>query len=141
LHRPDSYKLIPEPEPSREGLRRTTRSSAQNSFSSYFPAPQCGLRYAGFPGAWTAMKVELAEIPLAVSLAASNCPHNLGCLATGKCGDRVMCSVNFSFGNNVLMLDSNEQKPCPYRVSFGQTEICTCPVRQFLYDHRHGPFG
>lgn len=97
--------------------------------------------YAGSFNDWRATKINLAEMPEAVLRATTKCPHNCGCLTSGKCGDQNMCTVNYSFGNNVLMLAPDEQQPCPYRVSFGSAEICTCPVHQFLYNSQHGLNG
>jgi hypothetical protein len=58
----------------------------------------------------------------------TKCPHAFSCLDSGKCGEREMCEVNFAGGENVLFLKWKEASSCPYRMSFGYGQICTCPT-------------
>ncbi len=73
------------------------------------------------------------EIPDSVKQKAGKCPHDFGCLATGRCGDRELCKIERAYGENVLSLASREQISCPYRLAFGRGQLCTCPVRDFLH--------
>jgi hypothetical protein len=57
----------------------------------------------------------------------TKCPHAFSCLDSGKCGERERCEVSFA-GGNVLFLKWKEAANCPYRLSFGNGQICTCPA-------------
>lgn len=56
------------------------------------------------------------------------CKHDFSCLETGKYCDRQMCKVDYADGENVLFLETKEPANCEYRVSFGCSQVCTCPV-------------
>ncbi len=72
------------------------------------------------------------EIPDSVRQQTTRCPHGLECLENGRCGDREICKVAYSYRENVLRLTSSDQFVCPYRMSFGYGQFCTCPVRDYL---------
>lgn len=74
------------------------------------------------------------EIPDSVKQRAGKCRHDFSCAAIGKCGDKELCKIEYSFGAEVLQLATHDQLDCPYRVSFGCGQLCTCPVRQYLHD-------
>jgi len=74
------------------------------------------------------------ELPENLKKSANKCPHGFRCAETGKCGDEDLCKVEYSFGANVLQLTSRDQLSCPYRLSFGNVQLCTCPVRQYLHN-------
>jgi len=67
------------------------------------------------------------EVPDAVKHETNGCPCDFACLATARCGDPEKCKVDYANGKNVLVLASNEPVSCPYRISFGYRQICTCP--------------
>jgi len=73
------------------------------------------------------------EIPDSVRRQAAQCPHDFSCLETGRCGDRDMCEVTHSYGGNVMLLASKEQVHCAYRVAYGHSQLCVCPVRDYLH--------
>lgn len=73
------------------------------------------------------------DIPESVRQKATRCTHDLGCLSSGRCGDRDMCNVAHSYGENLLRLVTDRQAVCPYRLTFGNSQICTCPVREYLF--------
>ena len=75
-----------------------------------------------------AMKV---EIPDGVRSKVTQCPHEFSCLETGRCGDRALCEIEYAYGGNVMRLASRDQVPCPYRVAFGHSQLCLCPVREY----------
>ena len=76
-------------------------------------------------------------MPDSVKEKATKCPHALGCLENGRCGERSLCNVAYASGNNLLRLTGNEQFECPYRMSFGYGQICSCPVRWYLDTKEH----
>jgi len=61
---------------------------------------------------------------------ASQCWRGFRCLLTGENG---MCPVHDCVGD-VLFVEKTGQDYCPYDVTFGYSHICTCPVRQEIYD-------
>jgi hypothetical protein len=73
------------------------------------------------------------EIPDSVRRKVTQCPHDFSCLETGCCGDRNMCEVEYAYGGNVMRLASNEQMHCPYRIAFGNSQLCLCAVREYLH--------
>ena len=73
------------------------------------------------------------EIPDSVRRKVTQCPHDFSCLETGCCGDRNMCEVEYAYGGNVMRLASNEQTHCPYRIAFGNSQLCMCAVREYLH--------
>ncbi len=81
------------------------------------------------------------EIPESVRQKVTQCPHDFGCLASGHCGKRQVCAVEYSYGDNVMLLASNEPACCPYRVAFGYSQLCTCAVREYLHAMKHGGIG
>ena len=82
----------------------------------------------------------LIELPDSVRVKTTKCQYDFGCLTTGCCGTREMCKVIGSFGLDVLLLATREQCSCEYRISFGEGQLCTCPVRKYLLDRRYsGP--
>ena len=81
------------------------------------------------------------EIPDSVRRETKCCPHEFGCLATGRCGDREICKVDYAYGGNVLRIASEKQLPCPYHVAFGYIQLCTCPIRDYLHVMERLSFG
>lgn len=73
------------------------------------------------------------EVPEFVKRETTKCQHDFRCLATGNCGHENKCEVEFAFGTNALALRLREQFLCPYRASFGEVPLCTCPVHYYLY--------
>ena len=64
---------------------------------------------------------------------APKCPHGNTCVETGKCGDRPLCPVNQNAGLNFLLLENEESRDCPYRLSFNTGAACCCPKHYTLY--------
>jgi len=81
------------------------------------------------------MKVEL---PDDIKQKTTKCEHDFECLATGRCGSRKMCRVVGFFGPHVLQLATHRPVSCAYRVSFGDGQLCTCPVHCYLHFVGHG---
>jgi hypothetical protein len=65
---------------------------------------------------------------------ATKCLSKASCLETGKCVDRDMCQIERAVGGNILFLkDDGFTFSCPYKVAFGFSHFCSCPVRAILF--------
>lgn len=64
---------------------------------------------------------------------ADKCPRALACLSDQE---SPRCTVRSSV-RGVLFVESATPAHCPYRMSFGYSHICSCPVRWEIYD-RYG---
>ncbi|MCE5211906.1 MAG: hypothetical protein LLG40_10165 [Deltaproteobacteria bacterium] len=42
-----------------------------------------------------------------------------------------MCETEKAHVENILFLVSREQIECPYRLSFGQGQVCLCPTHYY----------
>lgn len=61
---------------------------------------------------------------------ADKCVHDKCCLS-GSC--HTNCNITRSVNDSVFFVDGPESLYCPYQMSFGNSFICTCPVRQEIY--------
>jgi len=59
----------------------------------------------------------------------TKCDKQFSCLSYET---RDVCPVIHANGQNVLIIDSRPH-PCPYKIAFGASEICLCPVRFELF--------
>jgi hypothetical protein len=70
----------------------------------------------------------------------TKCPSNFHCLNDGqhaKCSDATpLCRVDYFIGNTDLVVSPGHED-CPYKVSFGMRYVCSCPVRQEIYQRYH----
>jgi len=71
------------------------------------------------------------NIPESILSETTECRHNFSCLQTQKCGNRKMCETEKAHVENILFLVSREQIECPYRLSFGQGQVCLCPTHYY----------
>jgi len=58
----------------------------------------------------------------------TECPHKFSCLTSGQCGEHKICEVENIIGKNLMFLKDAQITVCPYRVSYGYSQICTCPT-------------
>lgn len=65
---------------------------------------------------------------------ATKCPSKMNCIYGGG-GPK--CEVERGVENSGVFLQTVNDGPCPYKMSFGYDFICNCPVRIELYT-RHG---
>lgn len=79
------------------------------------------------------MKPEYPKIIKSIQKLANKCPHEVSCLDTGHCGEKDLCKVVSSSGENLLWLEDKLPFHCPYLVHFGYGHLCTCPVHSKLY--------
>ena len=73
------------------------------------------------------MKFEISE---EILQSATKCWRGFTCLSESHNG---MCPVRQWVGD-VLFVEKTRQEYCPYDVTFGYSHICTCPVRQEIWD-------
>ena len=60
----------------------------------------------------------------------TKCKKNFSCLS----GETPICSVELSIENKILFIKCVSKEPCSYRVPFGYSDVCICPVRKELYN-------
>jgi hypothetical protein len=63
----------------------------------------------------------------------TNCDQQFSCLKQEKNGGREICDISDADGLNVLFIKSNEYSECSHRLSFGFSEVCSCPTRYAIY--------
>jgi len=63
----------------------------------------------------------------------TKCPSDFYCLNSGsdpKCSESMtMCPVEVHIENSVLFVRAPHNLLCSYKIHFGTSYICTCPVR------------
>ena len=70
------------------------------------------------------------ELRIAESILKSTdrCLKNFACLTDREC----LCEISqYLNSNHIIKYDKN--KPCRYKVSMGNTIICSCPTRKEIY--------
>lgn len=68
---------------------------------------------------------------------ANRCPSKVSCLESGRCGDKELCTVQRSAGENILFLENGDLHfGCPYLLPFGYGHLCICPVHARI--HKNG---
>jgi hypothetical protein len=60
----------------------------------------------------------------------TKCKNNFSCLA----GETPICNVENCIDNKIHFIKCVSNKLCNYRVPFGYSDVCTCPVRKELYN-------
>lgn len=73
------------------------------------------------------------EIPEHFLSETKECSHNFSCLKTDQLREHCMCEVQYGGGRNLLFLVSKEYARCPYRMSFGYSQVCRCPTRYAIF--------
>ena len=69
------------------------------------------------------------KIPQEIIEQTTQCTKNISCLSDKT---RDVCKVLHADGVNVLFIEKNA-KSCPYKIPFGSSYICSCPIRHELY--------
>ena len=62
---------------------------------------------------------------------ADKCRKNHSCLS-GQLDD--LCKVELNVDDKIHFVKCMTQEFCPYRISFGYSYVCLCPVRKELFD-------
>ena len=57
------------------------------------------------------------------------CLKNFACLKDREC----LCEISQCTNGNDLVIKYERNKPCKYKVSMGNTILCSCPTRKELY--------
>ena len=72
-------------------------------------------------------------VPADVVKKTTRCPSQFACLAGGK--NRPKCDIESANGENVLFIkkENKTTRDCPYRIPFGHSQLCTCPVHYTIY--------
>lgn len=60
----------------------------------------------------------------------TKCLKNFECLNGGS----IRCKVEDCINNEVHFVKSSSTEYCPYNLSFGDDNICTCPTRKEIYN-------
>ncbi len=60
----------------------------------------------------------------------TKCRKNFSCLN----GEKPICTVEFCIENTVHFVKCASNDSCVYRVPFGYSYVCICPVRKELYN-------
>lgn len=68
------------------------------------------------------------KVPDDILKMTTKCLHKFSCITEGQCGEFKMCEVEHINGNNIIFLKDTQQTHCPYRLSYGYGQICTCPT-------------
>ena len=61
----------------------------------------------------------------------TKCSKNFSCLSGGK----PLCSVEQCIENNIHFIKCVSNEPCIYKVPFGYSFVCICPIRKELYNN------
>ena len=69
---------------------------------------------------------------------AADCPYEFGCLDGTRCD---MCTVEryirASAEAEALFVFPGESTSCPCMIEFGDSHVCTCPMRSKLHRRQH----
>lgn len=65
----------------------------------------------------------------------TDCKFGFSCLETEMCDNHQLCDIIENFGLDVLFVEPIEKQYCGHKMNYGVSNICTCPVRAYLYYH------
>ena len=63
----------------------------------------------------------------------SKCPKKFQCLSSEPDTNPDLCKIKLSDGKYVLFLQSEIHDNCPYCLTFGFGQVCTCPTRYAIF--------
>ena len=72
------------------------------------------------------------KISNTILLNTTMCNSEFSCISSEHCRDTPMCEMDYADGENILFLKTRASKSCPYRLPFGNQQLCTCPVHYAL---------
>ena len=61
----------------------------------------------------------------------TKCEKNISCLSEKR---EELCKVTHKVEDEVYFVECQDTESCSYRLLFGYSFICTCPVRKAIYD-------
>ncbi|MBU3968326.1 MAG: hypothetical protein KKG76_13320 [Euryarchaeota archaeon] len=62
---------------------------------------------------------------------ANRCKKNFSCLSSDETD---LCKVEMNVGEKIHFIKCKNKNTCNYRIPFGYSFVCTCPVRKELYN-------
>jgi len=62
---------------------------------------------------------------------ATRCKKNISCL---RDENAEICKVELCIENKIHFIKCINSKPCSYKIPFGYSFVCICPVRKELYN-------
>ena len=69
--------------------------------------------------------------PLVLSMV-KKCPNNFSCLK-----ENGTCKVTDTISKEVFFIENNQKHHyCPYKMDFGFSQVCNCPVFQYLQNNQ-----
>lgn len=71
------------------------------------------------------------KIDLRIVEKTRSCATNFDCLTNEK---HVFCKVENCLRNTVHFIECMRNKYCSYKMSFGNSFVCTCPTRKEIYN-------
>jgi len=71
------------------------------------------------------------EIDKKIVEVTSQCEKNFVCLNNNK---HIYCLVEYCINNKVHFTKCKEKKHCNYKMNFGGSYICNCPVRKEIFN-------
>ena len=78
-------------------------------------------------GGHTNMRLEIDD---EIIQKTKKCPHTFACLSEEKFP---LCSVKRPVNGGSVFVITADYNQCPYKMSFGYSYICYCPVRYTIY--------
>ncbi len=60
----------------------------------------------------------------------TKCRKNFSCLS----GEKPICKVELCIENTIFFVKCASNESCSYKVPFGFSYVCVCPVRKELYN-------
>ena len=60
----------------------------------------------------------------------TKCKKKFSCLS----GETTLCSVELCIENKIHFIKCVSKESCNYRISFGFSYVCNCPVRKEIYN-------
>ena len=74
------------------------------------------------------------KVPSLILSMAKKCPNHFSCLKNNK----AICKVTDTVGKEVLFVDDSQRHHyCPYKMDFGFSQVCNCPVFQYLHNNQN----
>ncbi len=61
---------------------------------------------------------------------ATKCKKDFSCLS----GEKELCRVELCVDNKIHFIKCVDNIPCSYRIPFGYSYVCICPVRKELHN-------
>ena len=77
------------------------------------------------------MVLMILKIDDAIIKKTTRCNKDFSCLSDNR---KELCRVTRTVENKVHFVECHDTESCSYRLAFGESFFCTCPVRKDIYD-------